>query len=339
MARNAVALVTGGTTGIGFVACQQLVEQGVDVILTSRTVAKGKAAVEKIRGVCHPLNHAKVEYIIMELSNLHSVSEACDGLKGRNIDYLLLNAGVMSAGSKEIKFTDDGIESTVGVNHVASALMALKLFPIMEATKSVATNPMITFVSSDLHNAQSVTGAPKRVGPPVKDESVRYLAETRDLDGSKMFELPKDDPHHMIYDPSFCYKYSKLLNIISMKALHKKLSKSSISCNAMEPGFIPASDLSRSAKEMLGPTLARVLVWNLYHGPINWLVRRTLGQPVRTLTEGAASEVYALRNGNGGVYYRLDEAEAPSPLAEDEALVDSLWNATLQILRSKGFDN
>jgi NAD(P)-dependent dehydrogenase (short-subunit alcohol dehydrogenase family) len=39
--RNAVALVTGGTAGIGLVTCQHLAGLGVDVILTSRSTAKG----------------------------------------------------------------------------------------------------------------------------------------------------------------------------------------------------------------------------------------------------------------------------------------------------------
>lgn len=345
MARNPVAIVTGGTTGIGLKACQQLAQQGVDVIFTSRSHAKGETAVQEISKACQ--GAVRVEYIIMELSSLQSVMDACGKLKGRNIDYLLLNAGVTGSGDKVMQQTDDGIEWTVGVNHVAGVLMALEIIPIMQATEKLENikTPMITFVSSDLHNIHSPTGAAKKVGPMVEDAAVRFMVETNDLDGKAMFALPGNHERRITFDPTFSYKYSKLLNVMAMSALDKRLQNTqgglNVTCNTMEPGFIPASDLSRKAKELMGPWLSRIVVWNLYHGPVHWLVCYLIGQPVRTLAEGAASEVFALREGRAGQYYRLDEEDEPTPLIRDEALVDRIWELTLELIASnvKGFDS
>ena len=45
-----IALVTGANRGIGYEACRQLADAGMQVILTSRDVNKGEAAAKVIRG-------------------------------------------------------------------------------------------------------------------------------------------------------------------------------------------------------------------------------------------------------------------------------------------------
>lgn len=340
--RNPVAVVTGGTAGIGLEACKQLAAKGIDVILTSRTESKGKAAVEDIqKSVIVTNKKVKVEFVQAELGNLKSVATACDSLKGRNIDYLLLNAGVMSAGKGDAETSEDGIESIVAVNHVAGCLMANKLTPILQETQKTSplesVTPMITFVSSDLHNVHSPTGAAKKVGPVLADSMVRFLAQQgpRGLDATLAMKLPKSDANHLEYEGTWSYKYSKMLNIMSAQAIH---NQKKINCNSMEPGFVPASELSRSLKAVLGTWGTRILMWNMYHGPLNWLLRFVvLKQPVRTLEQAARSEVYALTEGKSGNYYRLDEVDEPTPLARDSGVVESFWSSTMAILKEKGF--
>lgn len=64
--RNPVAVVTGGTAGIGFETCKQLAAKSVDVILTSRTEEKGKTAVEETLQQESGKN-VKVEFVVAEL--------------------------------------------------------------------------------------------------------------------------------------------------------------------------------------------------------------------------------------------------------------------------------
>jgi NAD(P)-dependent dehydrogenase (short-subunit alcohol dehydrogenase family) len=44
-----VAVVTGANRGLGLETCRQLAEQGISVVLTSRSVDKGRAAVEQLQ--------------------------------------------------------------------------------------------------------------------------------------------------------------------------------------------------------------------------------------------------------------------------------------------------
>jgi hypothetical protein len=172
----------------------------------------------------------------------------------------------------------------------------------------------------------------------VEDDVVRFCSRQgiSGVDAS----AARDSPEHSVpYHPTWMYKFSKLQNVLMATAISKKLNKqgSPVQCNSMEPGFIPESDLSRSAKEKLGGLLSRVLLFLLYNGPSNWLVSYILGQPVRSLEEGAASEVFAATKGNAGKYYRLDEEDAPSPLVEEENVVEGFCQATSDLLLEKGY--
>lgn len=338
--RNPVALVTGGTTGIGFEACKQLAAQGIDVILTSRTQNKGAAAVDTIQAFAREKNSTvSVSFLQVEMGNLASVVEACKELKDRSVDYVLLNAGVTQQGKGNgVIMSDDEIESTVAINHVASSLIAVKMIPILQksAKTSPVDRPMITFVSSDLHNVHSPTGAAKTLKPLVEDETVRYLSKQgmAGLDATILMNNNKNNAHSLTYNGIWSYKYSKLLNVMSAQAIH---DQNVVACNSMEPGFVPASDLSRSIKQVLGSVLTRILEYNMYHGPLNWLLQYMLGQPVRTLEEAAKSEVYALTQGESGKYYRLDQVDDPTPLAKEKDVAQNFWNNTMSLLKSKGY--
>ena len=83
--------------------------------------------------------------------------------------------------------------------------------------------------------------------------------------------------------------------------------------------------------------MAKILLFNLYHGPINWIATWKLGQPVRTLEEGGASEVFAATVGESGKYYRLDKVDPPSILTGEAEVVEGFYKATADLLRGKGF--
>lgn len=347
--RRPVALVTGGTTGIGLVTCQQLATKGVDVVLTSRSDDKGRSAVADIQP--YAAHGSTVRYVIMELSNLQSVAAACETLLNGNnkisawLDYLILNAGIMGTPGSPMATSADGVEEIVAVNHVAGYYLVHRLLPWMEQTAQesplASIRPMITLVSSDLHNIHSPTGAAKTLAPIVIDDVVRFCSQQKGkgIDATAARQLPPDHAARIDFHPVWSYKYSKLLNILTAQALHEQLTQrqSKVSCNSMEPGFIPQSDLSRGAKSTMGPFLAGILMWNLYHGPLNWLARYMLQQPVRTVDQGAASEVYAVMEGQSGQYYRLDHEDPPSPLVREKEVVMGIYDGTAELLKEKGF--
>ena len=92
---HSVALITGGPSGVGYAAARALAEEGWrQIIITGRSLAEAQEAAAKLaaetkRQVFTPLE--------LELDTLSSVQSVLAELvkRGRPVDLLLLNAGIM----------------------------------------------------------------------------------------------------------------------------------------------------------------------------------------------------------------------------------------------------
>lgn len=85
------ALVTGGNRGIGFSVCEQLAGLGVRVVLTSREIASGKKAAQRLKERGYD-----VICLQLDVSDQSSVTECFAKLERKQlaIDVLVNNAGV-----------------------------------------------------------------------------------------------------------------------------------------------------------------------------------------------------------------------------------------------------
>lgn len=128
-----VAVVTGANRGLGFEACRQLAKKGIQVILTSRDEAKGKAAAEKLQAegldvVSYPLDVTNVE-------SCDRLAEFMGDRFGR-LDILVNNAGVLLDDSE----SDDSVfnlkistlQKTLETNTFAQLLLCQALIPLMK---------------------------------------------------------------------------------------------------------------------------------------------------------------------------------------------------------------
>lgn len=89
--RRRVALVTGGTRGIGFEVCRQLGRLGMQVVLTGRDEVKARQAAEGIRAERQDvIAHA------LDVTDTQSINQLHDFLVERvgRIDVLVNNAGI-----------------------------------------------------------------------------------------------------------------------------------------------------------------------------------------------------------------------------------------------------
>ncbi len=91
--RNQVAIITGGSRGIGYATAEAFVREGATVILTASSIANAQKAADKLKEA-YP--QATVEGISPDLSSLESVREAFAAVAQRygRIDILVNNAGV-----------------------------------------------------------------------------------------------------------------------------------------------------------------------------------------------------------------------------------------------------
>ncbi|HEY5223086.1 MAG TPA: SDR family oxidoreductase [Microbacteriaceae bacterium] len=132
-----LAVVTGGSDGIGLVIARRLAAAGAEVLLPVRNATKGAAAADSIRSL---VPDAKVSTRQLDLASLGSVVALADELvrEGRAINILVNNAGVMTPPS--LQRTADGFELQFGTNHLGHFALTERLLPLLQAGTAHVTS-------------------------------------------------------------------------------------------------------------------------------------------------------------------------------------------------------
>jgi NAD(P)-dependent dehydrogenase (short-subunit alcohol dehydrogenase family) len=135
-----VALVTGGTSGIGKATAMALAAMGADVVVVGRDRERGERAAEEIRAQ----TGGRVDLALADLSSQAEVRNLAEEFKRRydRLDVLVNNAGLVQSTRTE---TVDGLESTFAINHLAPFLLTNLLLDVL---KKSAPSRVVT-VSSE----------------------------------------------------------------------------------------------------------------------------------------------------------------------------------------------
>ena len=201
-------MITGGNSGIGLATATKLAAQNFHVILASRNQQKSTQAIARIRAG-NP--NASIESIPLDLASFAAVRQCAAAFQatGYPLHVLINNAGGLIPG-KQASFTADGFEMTLGTNHLGHFLLTNLL---LDNLKRSAPARVIT-VSSQLH-------IPGYAGGPPPD------FDYDNLKGEKY------------YDPKVFYRNSKLANMRFTYELQRRLAGTSVTSNAVCPGFVP----------------------------------------------------------------------------------------------------
>jgi retinol dehydrogenase 14 len=135
-----VALVTGGTSGIGKATAMALSAMGADVVVVGRDRERGERAAAEIRAQ----TGGRVDLALADLSSQAEVRALAEEFKRRydRLDVLVNNAGLVQSTRTE---TVDGLESTFAINHLAPFLLTNLLLDML---KQSAPSRVVT-VSSE----------------------------------------------------------------------------------------------------------------------------------------------------------------------------------------------
>ena len=162
---NQVAIVTGGSRGIGFATVQAFLREGATVILAASSPASAEKAVNKIK---EQDPHAKIAGISPDLGDLESVRQAFGAVAQEygTIDILVNNAGVSESTSFE-SYTEETFDK----------VMDLNVKGVFHATKA-ATEIMIPKgkgVILSTSSMVSLTGQPSGFAYPASKFAVNGL--------------------------------------------------------------------------------------------------------------------------------------------------------------------
>lgn len=144
-----VVVITGTTSGTGFIASQTMANKGATLVLLNRKSERSKAALEKLT---EQYPEAKIEQIECDLQDFSSVKNAADEIKskyGDGIDVLCNNAGVMAL---EDNATKDGYDVQMQTNHLSHFLLTKELYPLLNKTAEEKGEARVVNHSSGARN-------------------------------------------------------------------------------------------------------------------------------------------------------------------------------------------
>ena len=148
-------LVTGGTLGLGYHAALQIAQQRPEyqiVVASRKDSDTSAAAINKATGRNNAI------YLPLDLSSLANVRKFAEDYSKKDyppIRALLLNAGLQIISG--ISYTEDGFESTFGINHVGHALLFYLLRP------QLAPDARIVITASGVHDPGEPFSPPTQV--------------------------------------------------------------------------------------------------------------------------------------------------------------------------------
>nr|WP_294914159.1 SDR family oxidoreductase [uncultured Neokomagataea sp.] len=122
------ALITGSTGGLGFETAVSLAARGASVIISGRSLEKGRTALEQLR---YRVPAAQARFEVLDLASLASIADFAGTLRaqGDPLHFLANNAGVMAPAQRLT--TKDGFELQFGTNHLGHFALTGRLLPLL----------------------------------------------------------------------------------------------------------------------------------------------------------------------------------------------------------------
>jgi protochlorophyllide reductase len=211
-------LLTGGSSGIGFEAASLLHQAGHHLTILCRDGPTAALLRQRLIG--------RIDTPICDLADLSSIGRCAESLlaKGEPIDTLVLNAGLQYSGEAEPRWSAQGFELTIAVNHLGHQALLQQLLPLLIRSSA----PRLVVTSSEVHDPTSAGG---KVGLPAGLGNLAGLRQGPGalmLDGSGVFNAEK------------AYKDSKLCNLLMAREAERRLREQGtlLPVLAWSPGLV-----------------------------------------------------------------------------------------------------
>jgi len=263
-----VAVVTGANSGLGYEASLVLAQKGAAVIMTSRDLNKGRAALNRIQ---NELPAGSVVLMPLDLADLESVREFASRFSAQFdvLDLLINNAGVMMA---PLGRTAQGVETQFGINHLGHFLLTGMM---LDGLRKRPGGRAVT-VSSLMH----------RIG----------RIDTDDLDSSKGYSSRRAYGRSKLANLSFTYELDRRLkasgNGAIANAAHPGWAATRLQRYSSTPSFMNqflAQSAVMGALPILRAATDPLSTGGQYYGPNRRM--ETAGYPVEVRSNGRSYDL------------------------------------------------
>lgn len=232
---HSIALVTGATSGLGYAAARKLAIEGYrQVIVTGRSLARVQEAAAQLAAETKTQVFTPLE---LDLDAPTSVQSALAELvkRGRPVDFLLLNAGLVPF--KQRKITAAGVEASqaplIGHHELTVGLLNANL---------LSPDARIVIAGAE----------PARGGVPMfkYTDLPAFAAKYHQGDRAAAVEALIRNGPNVKYVPNNAYADAKLIIAWWVAALARRLP-SGMAVYAVSPGGATATNVKRSASPLL----------------------------------------------------------------------------------------
>lgn len=305
-----VVLITGCTSGTGYICAKTCAELGAQVIMLNRQSERADKAFDKLR---KEVPGSSITFIPCDLMSFQSVRDASERIRKEladtGLDVLVNNAGIMATPDKA---TTDGCDTQMQTNHLSHFLLTSELWPLLEQAAEQRGEARVANHSSEARRM------------PAKKLEEKYLGKNGgNLGGDSTGFLP------MSGAPYKRYQQTKLANIVFTKALDDKLQASGSKIKALvaHPGA-SGTNLFRDGQMGKLAGVAAMMMQSGEDGTMPLL--RCAVDP------GAKSgEFYGPKNGSTGLAELLDK-DGDKDIIDDESKA-MLWKVSLEVTGAKDF--
>jgi NAD(P)-dependent dehydrogenase (short-subunit alcohol dehydrogenase family) len=305
-----VAVVTGGSEGIGYGASFTLLQHNLArlfVLSVSKEAMDG--AIADVRKKLGEPTADKITWLQCDMSNWKAVAETSKKIRAQTdrIDILVLNAarGIMTYQLTE----ETGVDRHMALNHMGHVILTSHLLPLL---KSTAASPSSSSSSAGHTVVRiSIQGSNAQQATPSDTEFASLAELNRDL------------------GPNGLYGRSKLANILYARYLDRHLTPAhpNIVANATHPGFV---ETKMSVDDIHEPY------------PVAGHAMSTLMKPLKKdQWMGAVSTVFvATKVQQSGLYVCPPAVpESGSKMAQDEELGEQLMRLTRELVMERTYQD
>ena len=159
MATNSsIALITGGTSGIGRAVANKLAQLGIQVLVVGRNAERGEKTVAEIRAAGG--NADFISSDLRDASSAREVARRAVALGNGHVDILINNAGVFPFGPTH-QTTEEVFDSVYSLNVKAPYFLVAELAPLMAKRGKGAIVNVSTMVADYGAAGMSLYGSSK----------------------------------------------------------------------------------------------------------------------------------------------------------------------------------
>ncbi|KAK3203764.1 hypothetical protein GRF29_106g544610 [Pseudopithomyces chartarum] len=314
-----VVMMTGGMSGIGAEVAKGLAGRGAQLVLLTQHALTDPFLVDYIEDLRTQTNNELITAEQVDLASLHSIrnfaTKWIDNLPPRRLDMIVLCANTRTPTGGTATFTEDGLESSWGLNYMANFHLLSILSPALRA------QPPDRDVRIIFGTCSSYLGG--------------VLPVMNDIGGKKSKNEKKEDT--VPFTPGTAYSTSKLALMTFAHAFQKHLSsfsrpdKNPMNSRVIlvDPGWTRTPGMRRFLTlGSLWGLLVYMATW-----PLWWLVLKSADQGAQTFLYAAMEAQYG--RGEGG--WLLKECRQIGILKDevkDEGLQKKLWELSEETVKA-----